>query len=541
VRARFSTALIAAGAGLALADAAVVALALPPLLGALNTTVEGVAAVLGVYTAVLAVGLLAAARVASSLGARRLAAAGFSLFALASVGCAVAPSLAALLAARGVQALGGAGALVGAFDLLDAAGRGRRVWLVVVVFGAAVGPALGGVLTQAFDWRAIFVAQAPLGAAAGMVALRSRAAEHGELSGCLPIRPGVCLALVSAALTGVLFLLVLELVAGLGASPLAGAAAVTVLPLAALFSARWAIGDAPVRAAAGCLLVAAGTACLAFMPGPSLWWTVAPQLLAGTGMGLALPALAGNLLPERTPREAARLLTSRHAGILLALALLAPIVSSQLDRATRLAQERGIALALDARLSLPTKFALGRTVAGGVAPVDPRAQIRRALAAVRPRLSSSERSQFDRLATRADNTVVAAVQDAFRDVFVLCGLFALLAGTVLVPLVELRRLASALAVMIAVPLYIALHAALVPASVSLGDPCRPHLPPGAAVGAGTLETLALGALDRTACHFGSSREELVLALLDAKEAARYQRVHHADLGPLLSLLRQILR
>ena len=67
---------------------------------------------------------------------------------------------------RGVQALGGAALLVGAFTLLDAGGAGRRAWTAVAIFGFAAGPALGGALTQAFDWRAIFLAQVPIALAA---------------------------------------------------------------------------------------------------------------------------------------------------------------------------------------------------------------------------------------------------------------------------------------------------------------------------------------------------------------------------------------
>lgn len=540
MRTRLLVALIAASAGLALADASVVALALPQLLSAFHTTVEGVAAVLGVYTVVLAIALLPAAALVGRIGAPRLAAAGFGLFALASIGCALAASLSVLLVARGVQALGGAAGLVAAFGLLDGAGRGRRVWLMVVVFGAAVGPALGGALTQGFDWRAIFVAQAPLAGAGAVAALRSRAPDDQHAHASFPTRPAIALALVSAALTGVLFLLVLELVAGLGASPLAGAAAVTVLPLAALTSARVAVANVPTRAAAGCLLVASGTACLALLPGPSLWWTVPPQLLAGAGMGLALPSLAGDLLPERSARDAARLLTSRHVGIVLALAVLAPIVSSQLDSATRVAQERGIALALDAQLPLQTKLALGRTVAAGVAPVDPRGQIRRALRAVRPQVGSPDLRPFDRLSARADDTVSTAVEDAFRGVFTVCALLALGAAVTLAPLVNARRLAPALAVLIAVPLYAGLHSAFAPQTVKLANPCHARsLPRQSGVG-GALADLALGALDRAACSFGSTREELVLALLDPGEGARYQSRHHADLTPLLKALTQLL-
>ena len=75
-------ALIAAASGLVLADAAIVTLALPPLLLELDTTVEGVAAVIAVYTAVLALAL----PLSAALHGRSTGPAGALLFAAASIG-----------------------------------------------------------------------------------------------------------------------------------------------------------------------------------------------------------------------------------------------------------------------------------------------------------------------------------------------------------------------------------------------------------------------------------------------------------------------
>ena len=68
-------------------------------------------------------------------------------------------------------------------------------------------------------------------------------------------------------------------------------------------------------------------------------------------MGMALTALAGGLLPERTPRDAARLLAMRHAGIAVVLAIARAAGRAQLDVTTQTANERGVALVLDAPLS----------------------------------------------------------------------------------------------------------------------------------------------------------------------------------------------
>src|SRR3954470_18112687 len=96
--------LLAVAAGLALADASIVALALPALLRELGTSVEGVAAVLGVYVLVLALALPGAAVLERRHGAARVGAIGLLLFAAASLLCAVSHSLELLLAGRSLQA-----------------------------------------------------------------------------------------------------------------------------------------------------------------------------------------------------------------------------------------------------------------------------------------------------------------------------------------------------------------------------------------------------------------------------------------------------
>ena len=102
--------LLTVAAGLALADASIVTLALPEVLHDLDTTVDGVAAVIGVYTFVLALALIPAERLQRRLGPGVVGAAGFALLAGASLICAIADSLPTLLAARALQAVGGAAA-----------------------------------------------------------------------------------------------------------------------------------------------------------------------------------------------------------------------------------------------------------------------------------------------------------------------------------------------------------------------------------------------------------------------------------------------
>jgi predicted MFS family arabinose efflux permease len=533
--------LIAVGVGLALADASVVTLALPPMLVDLDTTVEGVAAVIGVYTLVLAAALPGAAWLRGRVPDRVLAVAGFGLFAVAGALCATPDAIGSMLAFRVVQAVGAAGALVAGFAYL----KGDRLWTAASVFGTAVGPALGGALTQAFDWRAIFIAQVPLALAAAAACLVTReeaADEVPERAGVRPValqatlagRRGavVALACLSAALTGVLFLLVLLLVSGWSVEPLAAAAAVSVLPVAAFAGARIR-GDAAVRASAGCALVGGGVLALAALPGSTAAWIIAPQLLAGVGMGMALPALAGELLPERTPRQAAGLLSIRHAGITVALLLLAPVAAAQLDNAVADVRERGAALILDARLPPLDKIELAGPLVADLDPVDPRDALRRALDAQAPRFADNpeQRREYARLTERADDTLLAGVDSAFRIAFLIAGGLALVGAVAALPRGARRRTVALAATTAALALpvgYAVVQPRVEPEPVVIADPCKDRKLPDTGGLEGFVQDQALAALDRAACRFGSSREELALALADEKEARAYERAHGVD-------------
>jgi hypothetical protein len=543
MRARDLTLAIAAGLGLA--DASIVTLALPDILQDLNTTVEGVAAVIGAYTVVLAIALVPFERAASALSVRAVGAGGFALFAVASAACAGADDITGLLIARCVQALGAAAGLATVFDLLGGAGRGRRLWLGAAVFATALGPAVGGALTQAFDWRAIFVFQVPVAAAGALAVLIGPIARAPvpapERPERFALRPAFSLALVSASLSAVLFLLVLLLVAGWNEEPLAAAAAVTVIPLAAVIGARLG-GDARTRACAGCALVGGGVLALAWLPSANLLWTVIPQLLAGVGMGLALPAIAGDLLPERTPRDAARLLAVRHAGIAAILAIAAPVAAHELNVATQTAKERGVALVLDAPLPPQDKIRLAPALLSGVDSDQPRAGLKKAVAAERHRFSGRDLATYDSLGERADETLVTGVGDAFRSSFLLAGACGLLAALLLVTATHLATMAVAGALTVGTPVaYLALHNAIAPAPPAILDPCTAkRTPPETGGVSGFLQDQALALLDRTACRLHSSREELVLALADKSEAERFQREHGVNPRSVGGLLQALL-
>ena len=249
---------------------------------------------LGVYTAVLAIALLPAAALARRIGDAHVGAAGMALFCARLARLRASDSLGLLLVLRGVQALGGAGALVAAFELLDGGspGPGRRMWVAASRLRdrrrararrrAHPGLRLAGDLPRPGPDRAA--------RAAGRAWPRRRGSRAGPSPRARPsggpsrFRPAIALALLSASLTAVIFLVVLLLVSGWSIEPLAAALAVSVLPVAALSHRGSGATRRRARSPAACWSPG-GVGCLALLPAASAWWTVIPQVLAGAGMG----------------------------------------------------------------------------------------------------------------------------------------------------------------------------------------------------------------------------------------------------------------
>ena len=155
---------------LAFADASIVVLALPEIYSELHTTIVGVSWVITAYALVVGIGGLLLAPFARRTNARLLVVAGLATFAFASFCAGVAHETAGLMLARCLQGAGAALMLGASLPVLAAlhgsTAAGRRLWAGAGVAGAVIGPALGGLLTQLFDWRAIFLLQAPVAALA---------------------------------------------------------------------------------------------------------------------------------------------------------------------------------------------------------------------------------------------------------------------------------------------------------------------------------------------------------------------------------------
>jgi hypothetical protein len=357
------------------------------------------------------------------------------------------------------------------------------------------------------------------------------------------VRAGVALALVSAALTAVIFLTVLLLVTGWSVEPIAAAVVVSVLPLAAVGGARLR-GSAAGRAAAGSLLVAVGTTCLGFVPTDTLWWVVGPEAMAGVGMGLALPALAGELLPERTVRQATALLCTRHLGIAAGLAILAPVMTSSIDGALDTARLHGAALILDARIDPLEKVNIAQQLEGAVNTEQPLKGVRQVFRDNTGDIPSDQLQAWTRLERRASETLVASVNDAFAPGYAVGAALAALAALAIAPWPSRRRLAlvaAGVAIALLVPAAYALAADRAkPPPVKLGDPCRPRDLPSTGGITGFAQDAIVVSIDRAACHAGSSREALVLALTSESAAKAYKARYGVDPNSLTSLLGAVL-
>ncbi|MCC6832333.1 MAG: MFS transporter [Thermoleophilia bacterium] len=427
-----AVAAIAAAVGVVLADSSVVILALPEILARYDVSVATVAWVLTAYNLVLGLAAVPAAH-AARRHPRAVFTAGIAVFSAASLGCALAPSLGALLAGRCVQALGGALAVTAALELLPGllgseAAAARR-WAAAGALGTAVGPAAGGLLTQLISWQAIFVAQVPVAAAAAAV-VATRPVRTAAPAGRPHLAANAALVLVSAALTAALFLVVLLMINGWGLEPVQAAVAVSVMPVAALVSGRWlgGLGGPAARAAAGALAVAAGLAALGLMPGASVAWTLPPQVLVGVGLGLTVGALTEAALAGRSPQgvHGGWTLASRHLGVVLGILLLTPVFVADLDRQQARAQDAVTAILLDSRVAPSTKIELAQAGERVLGTTDGRVpDLSPIFREVTP--AQEDRAEFERLRSALGDQLDRAATASVARSFLAAAAFALLA------------------------------------------------------------------------------------------------------------------
>ncbi|MER7468297.1 MFS transporter [Streptomyces sp. NPDC097981] len=347
-------AVLATAQFLVVLSTSIVNVALPQIRAGLELSDTGQAWTVNAYVLAFGALLLPGGRAGDVYGLRRVFLLGIGLFALSSLGAALAPTATVLIACRAVMGIGAALLAPTALALVltlypgkEQRGTALGVWGAVSGAGGAAGVLLSGLLTSLFGWRAVFVVMVPFALAvlvatrllvgadrprggspdapgtvtvtAGLVALtyglsgpwplavlglallglfavlQRRAADP-----LLPARmsvvavPNVLMALLGAVWLGLFYFLPLYQQHALGYSPLE--AGLTQLPLALMVTlSSWATGKVSGRHVlpVGLLVLAAGLAWLSTTPadGTFLVNLLGPTLLIGTGLGVAFVRL----------------------------------------------------------------------------------------------------------------------------------------------------------------------------------------------------------------------------------------------------------
>lgn len=203
-RFRLVFAVVAAGVAMSNLDLFVVNVAIPNISSHFDeASLSSLSWVLNAYAVVFAALLVPAGSFADRTGPRRAYLLGISLFTVASVLCAVAPSVWFLVAARVAQSAGAALLIPASLGILLAAappeqrGSAVRNWAALSGLAAALGPVIGGALAQA-DWRWIFLINLPVGIATVIVGRRAIAPSprrtdtgRGDLIGAALLTAGI--------------------------------------------------------------------------------------------------------------------------------------------------------------------------------------------------------------------------------------------------------------------------------------------------------------------------------------------------------------
>ncbi|MDX3078199.1 MFS transporter [Streptomyces sp. NPDC088354] len=406
------------GTFMLLIDVTIVIVALPDIAGALDASLSDLQWMIDVYALALAALLLGAGSAADVIGRRRMYVAGTALFAAASLACGLAPGAGWLVAMRAVQGVGATAMFATTISLLGAAYQGRDrsvalgVWGAVSGAAAALGPVLGGLLTQGLDWRWIFFVNLPVSVVAIALTLRVVSESKGrsgaridwpgtasftafaglttfaviraDEAGWASARTMATLAGAAAALAvfvlverrsahpmldlalfrdrsftgvmvgafalagtafGVLAYTSLWLQTLLGLSPVRGGLVLIPLALAAFVASALGgrlLHGAPHRLVigGGLVLIGAGALAQAVLDADSGWASLTAGLVvAGLGVGLVNPAIAGAALASVPPRRAGMaggaVNTFRQLGYALAVAVFGTLLTGRMEDSLR--------------------------------------------------------------------------------------------------------------------------------------------------------------------------------------------------------------
>ncbi|MGH2538291.1 MAG: MFS transporter [Candidatus Promineifilaceae bacterium] len=193
--------LLAVGAGLLLSalDTSIVNVALPTLTRSFGAEFAVVQWVVLAYLLTVSTLMLAIGRWADMVGKKPIYTAGFVIFTFGSALCGLAPGVYWLIAFRVLQAVGAAMLLALGVAIITeafpAGERGRALGIggAVISLGVVAGPAVGGLLIDAFSWHWIFIVNVPIGLAGALLAarlipnLRPPGGERFDVAGALSL------------------------------------------------------------------------------------------------------------------------------------------------------------------------------------------------------------------------------------------------------------------------------------------------------------------------------------------------------------------
>jgi MFS family permease len=437
--------MVAIAVATAFADSSIVVLGLPEMFSSFEgATPVKLALVVMAYNAVVAVvGLVVYPRIRRPRPGA-FARVGTVIFTASAVGCGVAGTLWGLIAIRAVQGLGAGLLLVSSLALLvGLAGsreRGASLWSAAGTFGAAFGPALGGVLTQFFGWEGIFFGMAVVLGVAFFALLGVRGADTESEAERPAPRSGalsLCEVLVFGALVATLFLAVTMLITGWGHDPIVGAAIVTVLPvltIAAGWLARRLPG--PTGALAGAILLGLGLLGLAFLSAVSIWMAMVALAVCGVGVGLTVPYLTDTALrDDMGARNVARTIGWRHVGVVVGLAVVGPVLFLSIEKHVDDYPAVAVAGVLGAPIPIQDKLTIAGNVAEAYKDVND---------GETPEISTLTAGLSQEDVDAVEDSVLASVEPAVTRTLRWPYLAAaILAFLLVVPLLRLRRTAGA--------------------------------------------------------------------------------------------------
>lgn len=219
-------------------DATIVNVALPSIRDAFGTSVTGLQWTVDAYTLTIASFLLLSGSTADRFGRRRVFQIGLVVFSIGSLLCSVAPSIGFLVFARVIQGLGGSmlnpvamSIITNTFTVPKERARAVGVWGAIVGVSMALGPIVGGALTESVGWRSVFWVNIPIGIAAIVLTAvfvpESKAATRRRFD---PIGQG----LVVVALVALIYGLIEASRVGWGSPLIVGLFALVVVAVALL-------------------------------------------------------------------------------------------------------------------------------------------------------------------------------------------------------------------------------------------------------------------------------------------------------------------